>query len=79
MVGDRMDTDVKGGMEAGMETVLVLSGTTTKEEIEKYAYRPTRVVNSVADIEAENKAQIQAYTEKYERSDHIENYVYHLP
>jgi NagD protein len=51
MVGDRMDTDVIAGMMSGIETILVLSGVGTREEIEKYAYRPTRVVNSVADIE----------------------------
>lgn len=50
MVGDRMDTDVIAGMEAGMETVLVLSGVTTREEVEKYPYRPTRILNSVAEL-----------------------------
>ncbi len=51
MVGDRMDTDVIAGMEAGMETILVLSGVTRLEEVEKYPYRPTRVLESVAAIE----------------------------
>eukprot|EP00457_Paulinella_chromatophora_P010148 gb/GEZN01010239.1/.p1 GENE.gb/GEZN01010239.1/~~gb/GEZN01010239.1/.p1 ORF type:complete len:290 (+),score=11.65 gb/GEZN01010239.1/:22-891(+) len=51
MVGDRMDTDVKGGMEAGMSTILVLSGTTKREGVEEFAYRPTLILNSVADIE----------------------------
>lgn len=50
MVGDRMDTDVIAGMEAGMETVLVLSGVTQKEDVERYPYRPTRILNSVADL-----------------------------
>ncbi len=50
MVGDRMDTDIIAGMEAGMETILVLSGVTRKEEIERYPYRPTNVFASVADI-----------------------------
>jgi NagD protein len=50
MVGDRMDTDVVAGMEAGMETILVLSGVTRAEDIDRFPYRPTRVLNSVADI-----------------------------
>ncbi len=51
MVGDRMDTDVIAGMEAGMDTILVLSGITRQEEIERFSYRPTQVVPSVAAIE----------------------------
>jgi NagD protein len=47
MVGDRMDTDVVAGLEAGLETVLVLSGVTTDGEIDRYPYRPSRVVESV--------------------------------
>jgi NagD protein len=50
MVGDRMDTDVISGIEAGLRTVLVLTGSTKKENIAKFPYRPTRVVNSIADL-----------------------------
>ncbi len=50
MVGDRMDTDVIGGVQTGMETVLVLSGVTRREDVDRFPYQPTRVVNSVADI-----------------------------
>lgn len=50
MVGDRMDTDVISGLESGMSTVLVLSGVTTKEDIDHYAYRPTVVLNGVGEI-----------------------------
>jgi NagD protein len=50
MVGDRMDTDVVSGMEAGMRTVLVLSGSTRAEDVERFPYRPTTVVESVADL-----------------------------
>jgi NagD protein len=53
MVGDRMDTDVRVGTEAGMETVLVLTGVSTREVVEKYPYRPTRIVESVAELERE--------------------------
>ena len=53
MIGDRMDTDVIAGIEAGLETILVLSGVTSEAEIEQFAYRPSRVVGSVADLIAE--------------------------
>jgi NagD protein len=51
MVGDRMETDIKAGLESGMETILVLTGVTQRDEIARYPYQPTRVVDSVADIE----------------------------
>ena len=44
MVGDRMDTDIISGLEAGLRTVLVTTGSTRPEDIEKFPYRPTRVV-----------------------------------
>ena len=52
MVGDRMDTDVIAGIESGLETILVLTGVTREEDIARWPYRPTRVVPSVAEIEA---------------------------
>lgn len=48
MVGDRMDTDVVGGLEAGLRTVLVLSGVSDLEAANHYPYRPSRIVDSVA-------------------------------
>lgn len=51
MVGDRMDTDIIAGIQAGMETILVLTGVTARNQIGRYPYRPTRVVESVAQIE----------------------------
>lgn len=50
MIGDRMDTDVRAGMEAGLETFLVLTGLTQLDEVDHYPYRPTRIVNSIADL-----------------------------
>ncbi len=50
MIGDRMDTDIVAGMEAGLLTVLVLSGVTTADEIETFPYRPSVVLDSVADL-----------------------------
>ena len=52
MVGDRMDTDIISGLEAGLRTVLVLTGSTSRQQIEHFPYRPTRVVDSVADLVA---------------------------
>ena len=50
MIGDRMDTDVKSGLEAGLRTVLVLTGSTPGHQVERFPYRPTRVVDSIADL-----------------------------
>jgi NagD protein len=50
MIGDRMDTDVVAGIEAGLHTVLVLTGIADQKEIEKYPFRPTEILNSVKDL-----------------------------
>ena len=50
MIGDRMDTDVVAGIEAGLHTVLVLTGIADDAEIAKYPFRPTEILNSVADL-----------------------------
>ena len=50
IVGDRMDTDILAGIESEIDTVLVLSGVTSREEILRYPYRPKHVLNGVGDI-----------------------------
>jgi NagD protein len=50
MIGDRMDTDVVAGIEAGLHTVLVLTGIADDAEIAKYPYRPNEILNSIADL-----------------------------
>ena len=50
MIGDRMDTDVLAGLEAGMETFLVLTGLTGRADVDRYPYRPTNIVDSIADL-----------------------------
>ncbi|MGK5549813.1 HAD-IIA family hydrolase [Streptomyces sp. URMC 127] len=50
MIGDRMDTDILAGLEAGMRTFLVLTGLTRPEDIDRHPFRPSRVVDSIADL-----------------------------
>ncbi|TQF69495.1 HAD family hydrolase [Rhodococcus spelaei] len=50
MIGDRMDTDIVSGLEAGLQTILVLTGISTRQSVEMFPYRPTLVLNSVADL-----------------------------
>jgi NagD protein len=50
MVGDRMDTDVVAGIEAGLETVLVLTGSTRRSDIARFPFRPSHVYDSIADV-----------------------------
>ncbi len=50
IIGDRMDTDIIAGIEAGIETVLVLSCVTAKEDLQKFAYRPHYILTGVGDI-----------------------------
>jgi NagD protein len=50
MIGDRMDTDIVAGIEAGLHTVLVLTGISDRAEIERYPFRPDEVLDSVADL-----------------------------
>jgi NagD protein len=49
LVGDRMDTDVVAGIEAGLDTILVLTGSTRRSDIERFPWRPGRVLDSIAD------------------------------
>lgn len=50
MIGDRMDTDIVAGIETGLDTVLVLSGVTTRESMKEFPYRPRLILNGVGDI-----------------------------
>jgi NagD protein len=61
MIGDRMDTDIVAGLEAGLEAILVLTGVTTREMAERFPFRPSRTVESVADL-VEELAQPPAGT-----------------
>ena len=50
MIGDRMDTDIVAGIEAGLHTILVLTGISDQAEIERYPFRPDEILGSVADL-----------------------------
>ncbi len=51
MVGDTMDTDIRGAVELGFRSVLVLTGTTAREDLSRYPFRPSLVVESVAELD----------------------------
>ena len=53
MIGDRMDTDIVGGVESGLDPILVLSGVTAREEVDNFPYRPRLILNGVGDIPGE--------------------------
>jgi NagD protein len=50
MIGDRMDTDIVAGIEAGLHTVLVLTGIADEAEINKFPFRPNEILNSIGDL-----------------------------
>jgi len=50
MIGDRMDTDIVAGIEAGLTTFLVLTGSTQRHEVQRYPYRPSTIADSIADL-----------------------------
>ena len=50
IIGDRMDTDIISGIESELDTVLVLSGVTSREEVSMFPYRPKYILNGVGDI-----------------------------
>jgi NagD protein len=51
MIGDRMDTDIVAGTESGLRTILVLTGVTSREQVERFPYRPTWIRESIAEVE----------------------------
>ena len=50
MIGDRMDTDIIAGIETGLDTVLVMSGVSTRDTVKQFPYRPRLILNGVGDI-----------------------------
>ena len=58
MIGDRMDTDIVAGLEAGLHTILVLTGVTSRDEIERFPYRPSQIVDGVGDLVAQLERRV---------------------
>jgi len=50
VIGDRMDTDVRSGLESELDTLLVLSGITSREEVNNFPYRPQYILNGIIDL-----------------------------
>lgn len=57
MIGDTMETDIRGAVEAGLQSFLVLTGSTRLEAVRDYVYQPTRILHSVADLTEEVKTR----------------------
>ena len=57
VIGDTMDTDILGGVQLGYKTILVLSGTTGRDDFARYAYRPDLIVESIADLDPADLAE----------------------
>lgn len=55
MIGDTMETDIRGAFETGLQSLLVLTGSTKFEDVGDYVYQPTRILQSVADLVGEIK------------------------
>jgi NagD protein len=62
VIGDTMETDILGGVQLGFKTILVLSGGTSRGDVDRYAYRPDRIVDSIAELDHE--ALIREFTEE---------------
>jgi NagD protein len=56
VIGDTMETDIRGAIESGLQAYLVLTGSTSLEQLAEYVYQPTRVLHSVADLTDELKS-----------------------
>ncbi|MCI0377647.1 MAG: HAD hydrolase-like protein, partial [Gemmataceae bacterium] len=67
VIGDTMETDILGGVQLGFKTILVLSGGTRLEDLSHYAFRPDRVVKSIADLSHERIAQ-EFFSESVKKS-----------
>jgi NagD protein len=50
MIGDRMDTDIIAGVESGLDTILVLTGVTKREQVDRFPYQPSQIAESLHDV-----------------------------
>ena len=63
MIGDTMETDIRGAVELGLQAYLVLTGSTTRESLLTYPYSPTRVFESIKEL-ADREYQEQKLTRR---------------
>ena len=68
MIGDRMDTDIVGAVSSGLDTVLVLTGVTQRQQIANYPYQPTYVLESIGDIDLLDE-QLEKAQRKQDRTN----------
>jgi NagD protein len=61
MIGDRMDTDIVAGIEAGLHTVLVLTGISDETEIAKYPFRPSEILTGVHELVASEPVETELF------------------
>ena len=78
MIGDTMETDIRGAFEAGLASYLVLSGSTQFEMVGDYVYQPTRILQSVGDLVEEIKTGQQAKTLSEHPAEHGGHHGGHL-
>ena len=72
IIGDTMETDIVGGVQLGYHTVLMLTGSTKRSDLDRYAYRPDLVFDSIADISHERLIEELCRSELFEGPDHRE-------
>src|SRR5262249_31218373 len=68
VIGDTMETDILGGVQLGFKTILVLSGGTSRDDLDRYAYQPDKIVDSVADLDPANVIREFTATAEPERA-----------
>ncbi len=65
MIGDRMDTDILGGLESGMTSCLVLSGVTDRSMLTNYSYLPDYIFETIKDIDPDSILSCRKKTPKH--------------
>jgi NagD protein len=76
VIGDTMETDILGGVQLNYRTILVLSGSTRREDLARYAYRPDKIVDSVADL---SPLEVECEFNSVQPSPHDDHHPAHRP
>lgn len=64
LIGDTMETDILGGVQMGYRTILVLSGSTRRADLDRFAYQPDLVVDSIGEL-ADHEDLVGAAADKF--------------